>query len=383
MLKKLKGEVTMDEKKNKKKIVICVAAVLAMGIIIIIIHKLYDRNRVYESYKVEYNSDVEDNADNMYYAFGAGVLKYSSDGMSYINEGKEVWNHGFEIKNPIMDICGDYVAVAQEDTNDISIYGASGEEYRVSASYPIKGLEVSAHGVVAAVMSDDTANYIELISKDGTQIAIGRTVLQGDGYPVDISLSEDATKVAASYLAVSSGEAQTKLVFYNYSEVGQNETDRIVGGFNDFKGSIVPDIEFVNSNTVVAIGDDVAAIYNIKETPSERARIKVKGEIKSVIYNDKYIAMVMEGDTGSDILKVYNMDGKRILSKAINFHYTGIKFAKENIILYNDTQCKVISVNGVVKFDYTFGMGISSLVPLDDTVYILVSGGNIQKIRLS
>lgn len=372
----------MDEKKQRKKIIICVAAVLAVGIIIIIVHKLYDRNRVYDSYKVEYNLDVEDNADNKYYAFAAGVLKYSSDGISYINDGKEVWNHGFEIKNPVMDICGDYIAIAEEGTNDISIYGAEGSQFQVSASYPIRNLEVSRQGVAAAVMSDESAQYIELIAKDGTQIAIGRTVLQGDGYPIDISLSGDATKVAASYLAVASGEAQTKIVFYNYSEVGQNETDRIVGGFNDFNDSIVPDIEFVNDSTVAAIGDNVFAVYNIKETPSESAKVKIKGEIKSVVYNDDYIAMIMKEDTGKDVLDVYNMKGKKILSKSIDFHYTGIKIAQENIILYNDTQCKVISVNGVVKFDYTFGMGITSLIPLDDTAYIIISGGNIQKITL-
>lgn len=372
----------MDEKKQRKKIIICVAAALAAGIVIIIIHKLYDRNRVYDSYKVEFNIDVEDNADNKYYAFGTGVLKYSSDGISYINDGKEVWNHGFEIKNPVMDICGNYVAVAEEGTNDISIYGAQGENLQVSAAYPVRGLEVSRQGVVAAVMSDDSAQYIELIAKDGTQIAIGRTVLQGDGYPIAISLSGDATKVAASYLAVTSGEAQTRIVFYNYSEVGQNETDRIVGGFNDFNDSIVPDIEFVSDNTVAAIGDNVFAVYNIKETPSEVAKVKIKDEIKSVVYNENYIAMIIEEDTGKDILNVYNMKGKKVLSKSIDFHYTGIKLAKENIILYNDTQCKVISAKGVVKFDYTFGMGITSLIPLDDTTYIIVSGGNIQKITL-
>lgn len=382
MLEKLKGEITMDEKKQKRKIIICVAVVLVLGIIIIIIHKLYDRNRVYDSYRVEYNADVGDSADNEYYGFGTGVLKYSSDGMAYISDGREVWNHGFEIKNPVMDVCGDYVAVVEEGTNDISIYSASGEEMQVSASYPVMRLEVSGQGVVAAVMTDGSANYIELIAKDGTQIAIGRTVLQGDGYPIDISLSEDATKVAASYLAVSGGEAQSKLVFYNYSEVGQNETDRIVGGFNDFKNSLVPDIEFVDEDTVVAVGDNVFAVYEIKETPSERAKVKLKEEIKSVVYNDEYIAFVMENDSGKDTLNVYNLDGKRVLVKPVDFPYTGIKIAEENIIMYNDTQCKVISVQGVTKFDYTFGMGISALVPLDDTSYIIVSGGNIQKIRL-
>ncbi len=374
----------MENLKKNRKIYISVAVVVLAALIMIIVHKIYDRNRTFDSYKVEYTMEISDGVDNEFYPYKTGVLKYSSDGMAYIDGGKEIWNQGFEIKNPVMDICGDYVAIAEEDSNDINIYNASGEAYKVSASYPVKNLEVSRQGVVAAVLADETANYIEVIAKDGTQIAIGRTVLQGDGYPVDISISEDATKVAASYLAVTSGEIQSKIVFYNYSEVGKNETDRIVGGFNDFEDSLIPDIEFINENTVAAIGDNIIAIYSIDETPSEVARIKVKNEIQSVVYDDKYIALVVKNDeSGKNMLQVYDLTGKKVLSQEEEFAYSGIKMSDGNIIMYNDTECKVVSVAGVTKFKYNFTMGITSIVPVSGEEFIFISGKNVQKILLN
>lgn len=374
----------MENLKKNRKIYISVAVVVLAALIMIIVHKIYDRNRTFDSYKVEYTMEISDGVDNEFYPYKTGVLKYSSDGMAYIDGGKEIWNQGFEIKNPVMDICGDYVAIAEEDSNDINIYNASGEAYKVSASYPVKNLEVSRQGVVAAVLADETANYIEVIAKDGTQIAIGRTVLQGDGYPVDISISEDATKVAASYLAVTSGEIQSKIVFYNYSEVGKNETDRIVGGFNDFEDSLIPDIEFINENTVAAIGDNIIAIYSIDETPSEVARIKVKNEIQSVVYDDKYIALMVKNDeSGKNMLQVYDLTGKKVLSKEEEFAYSGIKMSDGNIIMYNDTECKVVSVAGVTKFKYNFTMGITSIVPVSGEEFIFISGKNVQKILLN
>ena len=374
----------MENLKKNRKIYISVAVVVLAALIMIIVHKIYDRNRTFDSYKVEYTMDISDGVDNEFYPYKTGVLKYSSDGMAYIDGGKEIWNQGFEIKNPVMDICGDYVAIAEEDSNDINIYNASGEAYKVSASYPVKNLEVSRQGVVAAVLADETANYIEVIAKDGTQIAIGRTVLQGDGYPVDISISEDATKVAASYLAVTSGEIQSKIVFYNYSEVGKNETDRIVGGFNDFEDSLIPDIEFINENTVAAIGDNIIAIYSIDETPSEVARIKVKNEIQSVVYDDKYIALIVKNDeSGKNMLQVYDLTGKKVLSQEEEFAYSGIKMSDGNIIMYNDTECKVVSVAGVTKFKYNFTMGITSIVPVSGEEFIFISGKNVQKILLN
>ena len=374
----------MENLKKNRNIYISVAVVVLAALIMIIVHKIYDRNRTFDSYKVEYTMEISDGVDNEFYPYKTGVLKYSSDGMAYIDGGKEIWNQGFEIKNPVMDICGDYVAIAEEDSNDINIYNASGEAYKVSASYPVKNLEVSRQGVVAAVLADETANYIEVIAKDGTQIAIGRTVLQGDGYPVDISISEDATKVAASYLAVTSGEIQSKIVFYNYSEVGKNETDRIVGGFNDFEDSLIPDIEFINENTVAAIGDNIIAIYSIDETPSEVARIKVKNEIQSVVYDDKYIALVVKNDeSGKNMLQVYDLTGKKVLSQEEEFAYSGIKMSDGNIIMYNDTECKVVSVAGVTKFKYNFTMGITSIVPVSGEEFIFISGKNVQKILLN
>ncbi len=373
----------MDEKNQKKKIQIIVVAVVAVSFLFIVIHRLYDRNRSYSSYKVEYNLEIADGVDNTFYPFVNGTLKYSSDGISYIDDGKEVWNHGFEMKNPLFDVCGEYVAIAESDTNDVNIYNAKGENYKITVQYPVKAIEVSRQGVVAAVSADEDAEYIELVSKDGTKIAIGRTVIDGDGYPLDISISPDATKVAASYLTVSSGEVKTKVVFYNYSEVGQEQTDRIVGGFNDFGTAVIPDIEFVDSDTVVAVGDGLVMVYDIKETPSERAKISISREIVSAVYDESYIALVTENEeTGKRYLEMYAMNGKQKMSKELDFQYTDMKISGNSVVLYNDTQCQIYSSAGVKKFDYKFNMGITGIVPLDDESMIFVSGKNVQKIIL-
>ncbi len=109
----------MENLKKNRKIYISVAVVVLAALIMIIVHKIYDRNRTFDSYKVEYTMEISDGVDNEFYPYKTGVLKYSSDGMAYIDGGKEIWNQGFEIKNPVMDICGDYVAIAEEDSNDI------------------------------------------------------------------------------------------------------------------------------------------------------------------------------------------------------------------------------------------------------------------------
>lgn len=368
---------------DKKKTALIIAGIILLVIILLVGYKIYDKNKVYTAYKVEYNTKLDEDVDNEYYEFGQGIVRYNSDGVAYILSGKEVWNHGFEMKSPIMDVSGDYLAVAEEGSNEISLYDVSGKKYSLSTSYPVRDVEVSEKGVVAGLLKDEKANYIEVIAKDGTQIAIGRTVLEGDGYPISISISNDAEKIAASYISVTGGEAKTKIVFYNYSEVGKNESDRIVGGFNDYDGTIVPKIEFLNNNTVVAFGDNLFTIYTIDEKPSVVKRVKIKKEIKSIVYNDKYICMVVEDNEKlKNNLEIYDLKGNKILDKVIKFQYTKMSMADESVLFYNDTECEIISKSGVEKFNYKFNSGISALLPLSDTEYIFATSGNVQQITL-
>ena len=87
------------------------------------------------------------------------------------------------------------------------------------------------------IFSDRLKNLIEIYDKEGTNIAMGQTVLSGDGCPLDISISNDGTKLAVSYVYLKNNMARTKVIFYNYSGVGKNEAGRIVGGFENYEES--------------------------------------------------------------------------------------------------------------------------------------------------
>ena len=253
-------------------------------------------NKVYSSYKT-LNKVSLAHLDEMVVsencrAFSGGIIRYNSYGMSYYSGGKEVWNSSFNIDNPVIDVCGGYIAIAQKDSCEITLIDKSGNQRKIQTSYPIKSVEVSKQGVVAATLDDGDACYIEISDKDGTSIASGRTVLAGDGYPIDISISNDGTRLVASYLSVSNGSTQSKGVFYNYSSVGQNEVDRIVGGFNQYKSTIVPDVEFINNTTAVAFGDNMFTIYSIEQKPMIAYEEKFEDKIDMVFHSSKYIGIV-------------------------------------------------------------------------------------------
>jgi hypothetical protein len=305
----LEEKLKRHRRSKASKWIILIAVLIIAGVGYLI----YLDNKVYTSYEVLETAQITDNYNGRFYEFGDYMLRYSEDGIAYLNGSKTYWNHAFEMREPIIDICNSYVAVAEQKSNTIYICNNKGFQGQVETEYPIVGLDVSDNGIVAAITGENSElSYIEVIDEDGTRIAKGQSVLSSQGCPVDISISEDGTKLVVSYLCVGSGVIQSKVVFYNYSEIGKNEVDRFVGGYN-FDKTMVARVEFVNNDTVVAFGDDKVVLYSMKQKPSVIAEISIDKEIKSIFYDEEYIGLVLaNGQVDNPYnMVVYDIEGKK------------------------------------------------------------------------
>lgn len=376
--KKLKKHKT---KKLKRNLIILLAIFVAIAGIYI-----YNINKTYDDYSVNENILSGDTTKFKFYEYGEYYLRYSDDGLACMQGGETIWNQAFEMKQPIIDICNDYVAIAEQRTNTVYIFNKEGLQGKIKTSYPIINIEVANQGVVAAITEENNTDNIELIDKNGTLLAMGQTVLSGDGCPIDISLSEDGTKLVASYLYVSGGITQTRVVFYNYSEVGKNEVDRIVGGFNQYKTTIVPKVEFVTNDIAVAFGDDMFTIYSIKQKPSILKEAEFEREVKSIFYNEKYIGMIFEPENLDSpyTVNIYNLDGDIVFDGEIGLDYNNIKIDGNNLLIYNDDTFIVQTVKGKEKFKKSIEESIKDVIGFDGGyTYILVTGESIDKIKLN
>ena len=79
--------------------------------------------RTYTSVRVSETYALSGAANSSYKTFAKGVLKYSRDGVAYVNEkGEEQWNQSCQLKTPIVKVMGDCAAIADEGGNDIFIF---------------------------------------------------------------------------------------------------------------------------------------------------------------------------------------------------------------------------------------------------------------------
>lgn len=149
----------------------------------------YFRFKEYGDYSVVNSQEVETISEADYYSFSGGVLKVSRDGAMYLStSGKQIWNQTYEMNQPIVDICGNYVAIAGMKENQIYILNKFEIKGEVQTEDPIRAVEVSDSGIVAVLTEGDTSYKIVMYDKKNNLLAQGEFHLENTGYPMAIAL---------------------------------------------------------------------------------------------------------------------------------------------------------------------------------------------------
>lgn len=373
-------------KKHRRNIVIGVLIALVLAAIAGVILYKYLDGRTYSSYTISTSYNRDDTETAQYKEYGSGYVRYSNDGITYIDrKNNSIWNETYSMQKPQVKECGDCIAVGDINGSSIYIFDKNGLKGTVDTSLAISQIEVGSQGVVVAVLEDNTANYINMYNTDGSKVYSIKTTLEGDGYPLDIGISDDATKLIASFVYVSGEEMKTNVVFYNFSEVGQNETERVVGGFNHYDNTIVADVEFANDTTAVAVGENVVSIYNIKEYPSLSKEINIENSIENVFWSSKYIGLILDNSETGDLYKlvVYDLSGNKVTEKTFSTQYDEIKFDSDSILLCSSNVWSVMNMNGKVLTTQTVELPIDTVLTTGSRgSYVLINSKYIQNIRM-
>lgn len=373
------------KKHRRHMVIIAVIGVIVIAIAVVLVMRLID-GYVFTSYSVTGSLNREDIESSGYIAYGDGYIRYSNDGAAYYTaKGKALWNQTYSMQKPQVKICEDCVAIGDINGNTIYIFNKSGNIGKVDTSLVISQIEVAANGAVAAVLEDNEANYINMYDKEGNKIYSVKTTLAGDGYPLDISISNDSAKLIASYVYVSGEEIKTNVVFYNFSEVGQNETERVVGGFNHYNDVLVGDVQFLSNNIAVAVGENVISIYKIKEYPSLEKEIQIDNTIDRVFFGTDYIGLVLDNSDSGELYKmvVYNFSGSKVCEAEFGTQVDNIQFDGSSVVMNNSTSFSVFNLKGKNVANMSFDMPASKVLPTGTRgEYILINTKYIQNIKL-
>lgn len=322
------------------------------------------QNRTFEICEVTESFERTDTMTTQYTEFMNYVLKYSKDGVSCVDsENRLVWSQTYNMQNPMIQVCAESVAIAEEKGTEALIFGSDGLQGSVQTRLPIQQIAISGQGVLAVLLEDGEIMRLNLYNKAGEELVSSKFELKETGYPLRMSLSEDATKLAVEFLQVEDGGVNTCLAFYNFDSVGENYEDHLVAS-QVVSGQIMPSVKYVDQTHCFAVGTGTLLLYEGTQIPELKAEIPIDREIYSVFYSGEEAGLVVAGQEQAYALRVYNVQGKLEFEKEFEMEYSSLKFSGENILIYNDFEYMMMNHSGTVLFSGSFEESISNLYTL-------------------
>ncbi len=355
-----------------------IVALLAAGFI------YYKNNHAYTGYTVAWEKEISasESSTTEFVAFGDNVLKYTKDGASYIDRsGNAVWSMSYELKSPICYVNGDYAVIGDQQGNDIYIVDKTGCQGQATTLLPIMRISVSAYGVAAALVEDSNASYVTFFKKDGSELdwAI-KTVMSGNGYLMDVSLSPDGTQVMLSDLYLQDGTLKNRIVFYNFSEYGKSYPDRLVGGFDELGDSICPRVRFLDEDHACAFADDQVAFFSLENvtSPSLVKQQTIDGQIRGVAWSKEYVAVISDNTEGTSEsrLNIFKADGTAVGAADFSYSWRNINIQGDLVILNNENSCRVYSLSGKERFAGEFDFSVALVTRGKAFNSLIISGGD-------
>lgn len=342
----------IKRKKAEKILVTAVLAALAVcGTYLLLKNETYGQTRKASGY----TNEISDS--NSYIRFGNGIVRYSRDGVVFLNrKNEEQWIQSAQIQNPIIEVNDDTFAVADSGGNSILVFTEDGLKGEIETTLPIEKISVSNQGIVSAILRNENSPKIISYDATGNILVEQQASLSSTGYPVALEMSDDGNELAVSYVYTVGTQIRSRVVYYNFGEAGQAKADNIVAS-DVYQGTVMADIFYMGSSRSVVVGDNSFVVYSCGEVPEKQQEVTLDQEIKSVFHSDRYIGLILLNQEKSGYeVRLYDRSGNLMLSRAITGDYSNVRIDGDEIIMFDGSRCCIVTATGVVKFQGDLGI---------------------------
>lgn len=361
--------------------------IAALILLIVIVSGLffwyrYSRYSQIQVVKVYDDTDAE---DGNYLRYADGVLKYSRDGVEMLAEnGEEIWNQPCQMNSPVAEICKNTAAVGDKGGTSILVFEKKGLKGEISTTKPIEKFSVSAQGIVAAILEDEETPRVVCYDAKGNVLVEHKASLINTGYPVDVAISNDGNVLLVSYLDTTDGVISTRVAYYHFGKAGEGKENHLVAE-KTYADVIVPTTAFLDKKTSILISDQSLIIYEGLEKPEEKMIINFEEEIKSVSYDETYIAVLLKHTEQANYeLKLFQKNGKQVFSEIVENEYMTMTVSDKQIILCNNDYCAIYNDAGVCKYQGNVEAEIKGLFPIGGfNKYMMISATGFTEIQLA
>ena len=349
------------------------------GTYLLLTNHLY--HTVYET--ASYKRETSNN--NRYVAFRNGIVRYSKNGVTYLNRRNEVlWIQPAQFQNPMIDISDGTFAVADLSGNSVQVFTEDGLKGEFETNLPIEKFSISNQGIVSAILKNEKSPMVVTYDSTGNILVENQVVTGSMGYPTALDMSPDGNVLMVSYLDMRSGVLKSRVAGYNFSEEGAEKENHQVS-LEEYEDSVMPEVFFMDGYTSVAVGDHSFVISEGWAVPEKKKEVRIPQEIKSSFHTDRYIGFVLLNEEKSGYeLRLYDKAGKQVMNRAIAGEYGNVQMVGNEIILYEGDRCSIYTSTGMPRFDGSLKEDVLMMIPTEGiNQYLVMSTDELRVIYLA
>ena len=368
--------------RHRFSVILKYAAVVVAVLLVIFGIRYYMNNRTFTGYSIASTTERSDTLTTKYAPFGDKILKYSRDGVSYTDDTNSLlFSITYTMQDPILALSQKAGAVADKNGSQIYIFDQEKQMGQITTLLPIKHIAISNQGVVAVLMEESKSSKLEIYSADGTMIGDGIFDLEDAGYPMNLSISSDGTKIAIAFAQISGSKFNSSVAVYNFDNVGENYVDHLVFAKN-YADYMIPELHYFDASTLVAVGDGILGFYQGSQIPEIVNEVTIENEIKSVFYGENMIGLVFETVEGK-MLTLYDAKGNLVTQIPFTMDYDNIRIADNRVLIYNDTEMGLYSFSGKECFRHTFETSMVDIFTTKSrSKYLFIYTNETQLVKL-
>lgn len=379
--------VRIKRKKRKKNRKLKIMFMIIVGAAVALITFFTIFNMTYGSYKIKESWSRESDTNTEFVPYNNGYIRYGSSGAAFVTSaGEQQWNVSYSMQNPTIHQKDNNLVIGDVGGNTVVMLNEKGEVGRINTEYNILNVEAASTGIVGVVMQSNADNYINMYGSDSSLIYSIRTNITGDGYPVDIAISNDSTKLIVAYAKTSESNVVSNLVFYNFSGDANSKDSRVVGAYSDFDGKLVGHVAFLSNNTAIAVSEDSLRYYTVGATPSAGEKIALDSKIQNVFYTSGNVGIVSE--TGNEDnpynIKIFNSNGGKLSDVNYDTTYTTYNFDGNTVLMYGGSNFAIMNLSGKFVTKQTIDGTVTAFISTGKRgKYYLVDDRFISRVRLT
>ncbi len=317
-----------------------------------------------ESYLVPF-----ENASNAcYVAVDGGIIAAKSNYLAFINRyGKEEWKLATSVVNPILNVDGKYISLAENGGTKVCLYSGNKLVFDSDAQNTILNANVSSRGdVVVVTKKEFFKGAVEVFNKNGKRVFSWGS---GTDTVVCADISPSGRKIAVGFINAKDN-IKGSVQFFNIDEKECYKTVEI-------PSSVVFKIDYIGEKLNVfcdnrLIGLSVHGSVSWDEgIDGDFSAYSIDTEGNKAVVIDKY---------NVPVIRTYSKSGR--LKKEFNADelpdYIDIS---DNLLLYNNTRMIVFGKPGREQ-KYAAAMDVKGLRIIDSRTYLIVYNNSIEFVSV-